>query len=357
MNGMNDAAATRAAILRHAEKYPEAELQDFLKYLHQSSFGCEHLVADASAAAEWIRREAETAVPRAGATIEELDGPWCRVYLDELKNGLMAETFARLFALSAQPVPDGRERLENRLGVLLSMLRAGELPFDARGAEKTIQKWRDAGYPACHHSERFRECYAPAYRVLKTEYARYLPLFSAIDRQLAAGRNVITAIDGFCASGKTTLAELIRGVYGCSVFHMDDYFLRPEQRTPERFAEPGGNVDRERFMEEILTPVCAGRDVVYRPFDCATFTLKDPVTVKAAKLTVVEGSYSLHPYLRDAYTLRVFMKTGSEEQMRRIIRREGEEAADMFRKRWIPLEMAYYNAFRLDEKCDIVFED
>ena len=33
---------------------------------------------------------------------------------------------------------------------------------------------------------------------------------------------------------------------------MDDFFLRPEQRRPERFAEPGGNVDRERFAAEVL---------------------------------------------------------------------------------------------------------
>ena len=32
---------------------------------------------------------------------------------------------------------------------------------------------------------------------------------------------------------------------------MDDYFLQPYQRTEERLAEPGGNVDYERFKEEI----------------------------------------------------------------------------------------------------------
>ena len=36
---------------------------------------------------------------------------------------------------------------------------------------------------------------------------------------------------------------------------MDDFFLRPEQRTEERLKEVGGNVDRERFLEEVARPL------------------------------------------------------------------------------------------------------
>ena len=66
---------------------------------------------------------------------------------------------------------------------------------------------------------------------------------------------VTVAIDGRCASGKTTLARALQEKIDCNVFAMDDYFLRPEQRTAERLSEAGGNVDRERFLREILLPV------------------------------------------------------------------------------------------------------
>ena len=59
------------------------------------------------------------------------------------------------------------------------------------------------------------------------------------------------AIDGPCASGKSTLGALLRGVYGANLFHMDDYFLPFARKTPERLAEPGGNVDYERFFAEV----------------------------------------------------------------------------------------------------------
>ncbi len=68
-----------------------------------------------------------------------------------------------------------------------------------------------------------------------------------IETLLAERDCVFVAIDGPCTSGKTTFAAMLNRRFGGNVLHMDDFFLRPEQRTPERFAEPGGNVDRERF--------------------------------------------------------------------------------------------------------------
>src|SRR5699024_8655645 len=103
------------------------------------------------------------------------------------------------------------------------------------------------------------------------------------------------AIDGRCASGKTTLAGRLRSLCGCNVISMDSFFLRPEQRTVERLQEPGGNVDYERFIEEVLTPLKVRRPFSYRPFDCRSQMLKAPVPVIPGPVTVVEGSYSLNP--------------------------------------------------------------
>ena len=77
----------------------------------------------------------------------------------------------------------------------------------------------------------------------------YQILFSEIEKLLAEKDRVVVAIDGGAASGKTTLAGMLSERYGGAIVHMDDFFLRPEQRTPERFAEAGGNFDRERFTE------------------------------------------------------------------------------------------------------------
>ena len=61
---MENCAATRAFLLEHCRRYPELRLRDVFKALHQSTFGCGHLIDDPSAAAEYIRRK-RTAAPSA----------------------------------------------------------------------------------------------------------------------------------------------------------------------------------------------------------------------------------------------------------------------------------------------------
>lgn len=257
----------------HCARYPELALQDVFKALYQRAFGCEHLIADPSAAADYIRAEAARSGDRISELVELLGGDYCRVHLGILRDGLSAEKFARLFALSARHEECGREKLEAMLTALQTMADAGELPFSAQETAEAVERWRKDGFPPLHHSEIFRQNYAPAYRVLRRDFARALPLFARIDRLMAERSRVLVAIEGGSASGKTTLGELLQNVYGCPVFHMDDFFLRPEQRTEARFTQPGGNVDRERFLEEVLIPLREGRPVDYRRFDCATFTM------------------------------------------------------------------------------------
>ncbi|MBQ8395712.1 MAG: hypothetical protein IJX54_01790, partial [Oscillospiraceae bacterium] len=64
-------------------------------------------------------------------------------------------------------------------------------------------------------------------------------IIEQIDRLMAEKEQVIIAIDGYCTSGKTTLALALAKQYDCNVFQMDDFLLREEQRTPHRFAQLG----------------------------------------------------------------------------------------------------------------------
>ena len=175
---------------------------------------------------------------------------------------------------------------------------------------------------------------------------------------LVSGLNrdrVILALDGPCASGKTTLAGEMGRKFGWSVVHMDDFFLRPEQRTPERYALPGGNVDHERFLAEVLEPLRTGLPVRYRPFDCRTMELSGPVELPPAQVTLVEGAYSCHPSLWDFYDLHLFLPVDPEVQRSRILLRNGDRAGSFF-DQWIPLERAYFTAYDLPGRCDFLLE-
>jgi len=174
-----------------------------------------------------------------------------------------------------------------------------------------------------------------------------------IDTLLEEKNFVIVAIDGKCTSGKTTLASKLAEIYDCNVFHMDDFFLRPEQRTPERFAEVGGNVDYKRFYKEVLLPLKTGKAFSYRPFDCKTFILSKPVAIAPKRLNIVEGSYSHHPYFGNPYDLKILLTVDEETQRKRILERPAFLHKRFFEE-WIPMENRYFEAFRISDQSEII---
>lgn len=164
----------------------------------------------------------------------------------------------------------------------------------------------------------------------------------------------IIAIDGPAGAGKSTLAEQLRQLFvDAEVYHMDDFFLTPDLRTPERLARPGENVDHERFLNEVLLPLRRGKPFAYRRYDCQTGEFS-PRSGEPARLAIVEGSYSLHPSLRAYYDLKIFLDVDPQEQERRIRARSSEQMAQRFFTEWIPLEEAYFTQERLRETADLI---
>ena len=177
-----------------------------------------------------------------------------------------------------------------------------------------------------------------------------------IDKLMAQKESILIAIDGMCTSGKTTLANALAEIYDCNVFHMDDFFLRPQQRTPERFAQVGGNVDYERFSVEVLAPLKARRAFSYRPFDCGTLTLTEPVSVAPKKLNIIEGTYSLHPYFGQPYDLTVLLSVPEDVQRRRILLRPAFLHQRFFEE-WIPMENRYFAQSGIRADLALAFPD
>lgn len=348
---------TEKLLMDHCLKYPLLKSEDIFKFLFQSALGCEHLVSDEGAALDYLVREYQGVCKSCDALVESLDGKYSRVHLSILNDTLDIKTFAKLFCLSAKKEENGIKELAKKLEIAGALIDDGVLPIDIDKCEfeNALEKWAQAGYPAVRHSEIFRAQYHPAYRVIDNGFVKLLPLFSRIDKLLKTDtRNVVVAIEGGSASGKSTLASLLAKVYDCNLFHADDYFLRPEQRTPQRLAQVGGNLDRERFDDEIISKLKKNEPITYRPFDCSTQTLDDPVTVNPKKLTVVEGVYSMHPEFDRYFDLSLFLDISPSYQKERILKRNPPFLAKRFFEEWIPLENVYFAKTNIKERCDLV---
>lgn len=168
--------------------------------------------------------------------------------------------------------------------------------------------------------------------------------------------HIIIAIDGRCASGKTTLAAELKKELNCNVIHADSFFLRPEQRTKTRLNTPDGNIDYERLENEVLIPLRLGEDFSYRPYDCRTQDFLPPVSVKKNRINIVEGAYSCNPHLFRYYDCTVFMTTDPSEQLKRILNRNGSEGLKAFKEKWIPLEEKYFKKCNIKEQSDFIIE-
>ncbi len=67
----------------------------------------------------------------------------------------------------------------------------------------------------------------------------------------------------------------------------------------------------------------------YTPFDCGVMDFGSPVELPPARLTIVEGAYSLHPYFGEYYDLAVFVTADLETRLARIGARPGHNNVEI----------------------------
>lgn len=361
----------------HGARYSLARPQDLVKLLFQSEFGPSHFAAPA--VPDWLtapqqpggtreeilrllRQESSLLRPEAGEQLaEEIGESYFRLHLrGAMDEGLPLEQLARMFEGSmdlSRERPGSREGFVQRLELLCRLAGEGAFPFGLEELERYLEGYRRQGYPMVSHSEAYRRAYHPAYRVMSAGYLPLLPLCRAINylcRQSPPNQGITVALDGRAASGKTTAARLLAGLYDANVVHMDDFFLPFELRTPQRFSQPGGNIHHERFSREVVEQLSAQKPICYRVFDCHTGEYGRQRVLQPTRITIVEGAYCLRPEFRSSWSLRVFFDISPQEQRRRILQRNGPEQLEQFLRRWIPLEEEYFRKCQVPQCAHMV---
>ena len=171
---MENTNKTRELLIEHYNTYPRLEVADIFKFIFQSAFGCEHLVSSEERALNYIKEELKRVSVDESPRIDKLDGNYSRVYLSCLNDEVTPEVMAKYFCLSAKIEPDGKEKLLEKIAVARELILDGTIALSLSDFDELHERWREAGYPAIHHSETFREAYHPAYRVIANEYLKHL---------------------------------------------------------------------------------------------------------------------------------------------------------------------------------------
>ena len=331
------------------ERYPAMEQQDTVKFVFQAMLGVGHLLSSRDRVESYITQEMDPLpADRAEPLWETLSPSWCRLNLRAAKGmGLTPSAIAGLMLSPGGSMQFTRQDVYDFCAGLTASGDCFITDPDALGSIKD-----EAWLPS--HSAAYREHYRPAYRVIASGW---IPCMDTI-RRIAEGqqhtKRLLVTIDGPCATGKTTLAGKLAGIFGAAVVHTDDYVIPHAQKTPERLAVPGGNCDAERLAGEVAAPWKRGEPVLYRRYDCRYDCLLPEEKLPDCGMLILEGSYCNLPAIREHADIRVFVNAPWETRKERLKRRESPQSLQMFYNRWIPLEDRYFEAYGLpDEGCII----
>ncbi|MCM1467169.1 MAG: hypothetical protein NC086_03400, partial [Alistipes sp.] len=221
-------------IEQQAARYPKMQPQDAVKLVYQHVFGNGHMIKDRESGLDFIRKEYETVKFAHGdADLSELPfaediGNWyARIHLLKVEDDEQLVSLNDAFIASAALGGGNLEYFLSRLYFLNELASYGMFEFDEEDMADYLVEYEKQNYPVVSHSQRYKEFYDPAYRVIDARYIRLLPLITRIRRLMEEKNKVVVALDGRAASGKTTAAELLSLVFDASVIHMDDFFLPP----------------------------------------------------------------------------------------------------------------------------------
>jgi len=358
-------------IQKHMLSYPLSELSDILTLVYQNEFGplcADHTEETASKILHKMQESQAASNPR--TLSEPIGNGFARVHCASFgklfdDKILASKVLSSMAAVSAEVQRGSFEGVSKKLGLLLRLVENNELAgsgdttfkswvYNYEQSRKEVDKFLKVDYPEVSHSDDYLSAYNPSYRVVLCEFLEYVDLFKLIQPSISFGRRVILGIDGRSGAGKTTLAKIVSKVYGGDFISMDNFYLPFELRSLERMGIPGGHIHYERFIEQILNPIKAGKTRIehenYSPHTKKTTPLVANIN---SNIVVVEGSYSLHPWIRDLHTHTVFLNASDALQKRRILKRNGKEGYVRFKSTWIPFEDRYHRAYKVDKYCNI----
>lgn len=155
---------------QHQLRYPDWELSDAFKLLHQATMGSEHAVPDSLVPARWMQRE--WATMGAGPLEPMIDtlgpeGGFARIHLRAWRDaGGSPDSLTAAFVATARRFPPDTARLSCAVRTLTSLSSTGALPWRANVVAAEAKQWAADGYPSVEHSPRFEAAYRPAYRVI-----------------------------------------------------------------------------------------------------------------------------------------------------------------------------------------------
>lgn len=162
----------------HKKRYPEMDIRDYVKLIHQSVFGPKHASREPSHDQVAIYLDEELVSFRMHPDTpwyEPIGNGFVRVSLDVIIDGGVAkerlcEAFLKSMNIPMEDADTLKKTIEDAIRDLLEWMRSWTDEKTYQESHEFVIWYRKEGYPAIHHSEFYRLNYHPHYRVIHKDF-------------------------------------------------------------------------------------------------------------------------------------------------------------------------------------------
>ena len=154
-------------LLEHYQKYPQMELNDFIKLIYQNSFGPRHMHNPSKEDVLKYLDEEIKVVTNETEIIEDIGNGYVRVYLSKETN--MEKISNNFFnSMAEDTYTETNIRIFYRkINVLTKLIKKGSIKLPKKESINLVNEYLSNGINPVRHTKIYNELYKPHYRVIR----------------------------------------------------------------------------------------------------------------------------------------------------------------------------------------------
>ena len=161
-------------IINHVNNYPEMEATDYIKLLFQNEFGGGHLVTDKDKCLQYIKYEFDNTEKKENIPLyTEIGNGIIRVNLNSIHSYLIdIESLCEIFIKSSKEVKGSIDSFKSKINTINELIDLKKIPLNKDVFNLYLNEYSKNNYPMVSHSQKYRELYHPAYRIILRKYLK-----------------------------------------------------------------------------------------------------------------------------------------------------------------------------------------
>ena len=154
-------------LLKHYQKYPQMELNDFIKLIYQNSFGPRHMHNPSKEDVLKYLDEEIKVVTNETEIIEDIGNGYVRVYLSKETNiEKLSNDF--LNSMIEDTYTETNIRVFYRkINILIKLIKKGSIKLPKKESINLVNEYLSNGINPVRHTKIYNELYKPHYRVIR----------------------------------------------------------------------------------------------------------------------------------------------------------------------------------------------